>query len=583
MQTTGVDTQDTARVRLAVTSLVLGLLLFCTPGELHAQAENVPAYHPVYTFLKRMEVKGFLERYRDAILPLSRRQVGEFLRMVRTHSEKLTTAECGWLQDFLSEFRFDIEGRTEGFHSLFTSEQPSAIGAVGEELSNREKFFYISTDSAVTFFFNGLLDVEGRGISGTALGNANSEYLQFGGRFRGTLFNHLGYSLQGTNAQFWGSRDLLARDPHIRQSHGLYTLDAQNFDFSEGYVRFEAGPVSAQFGRERLLWGNGYDQKMIVSDNVRVFDFIRVDFEYKALKYTFIHASLLGSQGLVTFALPFDTTARFHEPVISDKYFAAHRLSFSFPSLFEIGFQEMYIYSNRSPDLGYLNPLVLLESLQRARGERDNGLWAFDVKTSFLTGVQLTATMLYDDIHLPYLFTRRWFDKYAYQVGMMYTDAFSIPNTTLFVEYTHVEPFVFGHERSRDNQYSSLGAILGPRIGPNADSWFFRWDYLPTRNLFLSARVTFGRKGENVYDSTGAFVRNVGGDFMIPHRETDPDTKKFLDGTRLDVSMIEFLVTYELINQMWIDGIFTYERRENAANTARDENRTFILRLRTEL
>ena len=564
-------------------ALILFSLFWAFHSELRAQAENVPAYHPVYTFLKRMEVKGCIERYRDAILPLSRRQVGKFLRTVKAHTEKLTAAECGWLHDFLSEFRFDIDGTTEGFHSLFSSEQPTFLRSLGEELTDREKYFFVHTDSGVTFFFNGLFDIGYHAISGTALGSTSSKYLQFGGRFRGTLFNRLGYYLQGTNAQFWGSRDLLARDPQIGQSHALYTTDANNFDFAEGYVRFDAGLVSAQLGRERLLWGNGYDQKMIVSDNVRVFDFVRADFEYKALKYTFIHASLLGSRSLLTFRLPFDTAATFYEPAIADKYFAAHRLSLSFPALFEIGFQEMYIYSNRSPDLGYLNPFIVFESLQRSRGERDNGLWAFDIKTSFLKGVQLTATMLYDDIHIPYLFTRRWFDKYAYQVGMIYTDPFDIADATLFVEYTHVEPYVFGHERSRDNQYTSGGIILGPRIGPNADSWYFRWDYLPARNLFLSGRVTFERKGENVYDSTGSFVRNVGGDFMIPHRETDPDTKRFLDGTRAETTRIQLVVTYEFINQMWLDGMFEYERSERAASPVRDENRTFVFRLRTVL
>ena len=32
-------------------------------STLFAQSENVPAYHPVYTFLKRMEVKQVIERY----------------------------------------------------------------------------------------------------------------------------------------------------------------------------------------------------------------------------------------------------------------------------------------------------------------------------------------------------------------------------------------------------------------------------------------------------------------------------------------------------------------------------------------
>ncbi len=562
--------------------IIISLLLFGIQAAF-SQAENVPVIHPVYTFLKRMEVKGMIERYRDAVLPLSRKEVAGFLVAVRSHADKLTDAERGWLDDFVSEFKYDIEGSTEGFHSLIGSDRPTFGAALGQELTNREKYFYVYTDSILSFFFNGLITIDGRGIDGDALGKTNAEYFQFGGRFRGTVYGHLGYYLQGTNAQFWGSRQLLMRDPVIGQAHTLYVTDTKNFDFAQGYLRYQYGIFSAQVGRERLLWGYGNDQRMIVSDNVGEFDAIRLEARFKSFKYTYIHAWLLGMPGSITFTLPFDTSARFTEPVNADKYLAAHRFSFSFPSLFEVGFQEMYIYSNRAPDLAYLNPLMVFESAQRSRGERDNGLWAFDIKTFFIPGLQLTGTMLYDDIHLPNLFSGKWFDKYAWQVGMVYADPFYMANSTLFVEYTRVQPYVFGHERSREDTYASLGMCLGPRIGPNADSWFFRWDYLPTRNLFFSARVSFDRKGENVYDSTGTLIRNVGGDLLIPHRDTDPDIVHFLDGTLVKSQMIQFLVTYEFINQMWLDAVFQFDSQENTKTGGRTENRTYIVRLRTEL
>lgn len=570
-------------MKTSVRRVTLLVLVFFGIRPLFSQVENVPADHPVYIFLKRMEVKGYLERYRDAILPLSRKEVGEFLVAAQSHSSKLTGAERGWLEDYLSEFAYDITGSTDGFHSLFGSEQPSVGAALGQELTNREKFFYVATDSNLSFFFNGLMTLDGRGISGDALGKTNAEYFQFGGRFRGTLYGHLGYYLQGTNALFWGSRQLLARDPLISQAHTLYVTDTKSFDFAQGYVRYQYGMLSAQVGRERLLWGYGNNQRMIVSDNVREFDAIRLEAQYKAFKYTFIHAWLLGMPSSITFTLPFDPSTHFVEPVIADKYLAAHRFSLSFPSLFELGFQEMYIYSNRAPDLAYMNPLMVLESAQRSRGERDNGLWAFDIKTAFMPGLQLTGTMLYDDIHLPYLFSGKWFDKYAWQVGMVYADPFSIGNTTLFVEYTRIQPYVFGHERSREDTYASLGMVLGPSIGPNAESWFFRWDYLPTRNLFFSVRVSLDRKGENVFDSSGVLLRNVGGDILIPHRDSDPDIVRFLDGTLVKSQQIQFVATWEFLNQMWLDVIYQFDSQENSVTGARAENRTSIVRLRTEL
>ena len=567
-----------------VKQLVAAFLLTLSAAlPLLAQVENVPTYHPVYIFLKRMDVKGIIDRYRDAVLPLSRGEVGQYLTEIESKMDRLTDVEKEWLADYLSEFQYDIKGTTNGFHSLFSSEQSTFGGALGQELSGREKYFYFSADSVTSFFFNGLATVDGRGISGDALGKTRAEYFQFGGRFRGTVEGHLGYYLQGTNALFWGSRALLQRDPLLAQSHALYVTDTKSFDFSQGYVRYSHGIISAQVGRERVLWGYGTDQQMIISDNAREFDFIRLDAQYKAIKYTFLHAWLLGSQSNLTFTLPFDTSTKFIEPVIADKYLAAHRFSISFPSLFELGFQEMYIYSNRSPDLAYLNPLILFESAQRSRGERDNGLWAFDIKTHFLNGLQLHGTLLYDDIHIPYLFSGRWFDRYAYQVGMVYADPFMIHNTTLFVEYTYVKPYVFAHDRSRDDSYTSLGMILGPRIGPNADSWFFRWDWLPLRNLFLSARVSLDRKGQNVYDSTGTLSRNVGGDFLVPHRPTDPDIVHFLDGVLVKSQNIQFLVTYEFINQMWLDALFQFDELNNTVTGVRTMNRTVVVRVRTEL
>ena len=558
--------------------LLTTLLLFSISPMLFGQAENVPVAHPVYQFLKRMEVKGLIERYHDAVLPISRHEVADFLVAVSLKKGELSRAERGYLTDFLSEFHFDITGNTGTFYSLIDSGEP-----LGEEFSNREKFIYSYTDSTVNLFSNLLFDVDARRIRGDALGKEHSEFVQFGARLRGTILGKLGYFVQATNAQFWGSRELLLRDPELSQSHALKTVfDAQNFDFSEGYARYDASVVSVQVGRERILWGNGYDQKMTVSEFPRVFDFIRADARYKSLKYIFMHGWLLGRSSAVTFTLPSDTSAMFSEPVIADKYIAVHRLELSFPTLFDIGLQEMYIYSNRSVDLAYLNPFVLFESVQRSRGERDNGLWAFDIKTHFIRDVQFQLTMLYDDIHVPYLFSKKWFDKYAFQAGMFYVDPFAIPNTSLMIEYTRVEPYVFGHDRSRDNSYTSQDIVLGPYIGPNADSWFFRMDYLPLRNLSLSMRVTFERKGMNVVDPTGKLIKNVGSDPLQPHRDSDPQEKQFLDGILYKTRRLQFLGTYEFINQMWLDGRLDVESIENTVSGARMENATVEMRLRME-
>ncbi len=569
-------------MRTILWALVVFLLYAFSALPLLGQAENVPATHPVYDFLKRMEVKGIIDHYHDAILPLSRREVGEFLDRIKAKADRLTDAEQGFLAYYLSQFQFDRTGSTEGFHSLIDSPDSSFGQSVGQIFTNREKYLYMYTDTSVTFFVNGLLTVDGRGITGDALGSQNTEFVQFGGRIRGTIYNRLGYYLQATNAQFKGSRDLLFRDRVISQAYTLGVTDTKSFDFAEGYVRYDGGIVSAEIGRERLLWGNGYDQKMIVSDNVRVFDCIRMDAQYKSLKYTFMHGWLLGTRSYLTFTLPSDTSAKFTEPLNADKYIAAHRLEFSFPHLFDIGGQEMVIYSNRAPDLAYLNPVTLIESAQRSRDERDNVLWAFDIQTHFVSGLELTGTLLLDDIHFSEFFKPYWYNRYGYQAGMMLTDPLMIHNTSVMVEWTRIEPYVFSHGRSRDDNYGSLGAVLGPRIGPNADSWFFRVDYLPKWNLSFSVRVLLQRNGENVVDSTGHLIKNVGGDFLQPHRDSDPLEKIFLDGIRVNSRRVDVLASYEVVRQIWFDAWYLYESVETPSAGTSDINHTFGVRVRTE-
>ena len=558
------------------------VLAFIFPTLALGQAENVPAYHPVYTFLKRMEVKHLIERYHDAILPLSRKEIGEFLVHLKSRSQELTAAEQGYLEDFLSEFQFDITGTMDGFHRLVDSSEPTFGEALGEIFSNREKYLYAYADTNLSFFVNGIATVDFRRITGDALGNEHSEYFQFGGRIRGTIYNRLGYYLLGTNAQFWGSRELLERDKFIGQAHTIRDASSQNFDMSEGYMRYDGGIVSAEVGTERLLWGIGYDQQMVVSDNVRPFPFIRMDAQYKSLKYTFIHGWLLGKTGQLFFSLPSDTSSQFTEPTNADKYIAAHRLEFSFPGLFDIGGQEIVIYSNRSVDLAYLTPLIVLESAQRARGERDNTLWVFDIQTHFLPGMELSGTLLMDDIHFAEFFKNKWYNRNAYQFGILLTDPLFLPNADLMVQWTRVEPYVFAHDRSRDNSYSSLGVILGPEIGPNADAWFFRTMYTPLRNLRLSCNVTLVRKGMNIVDASGILIRNVGGDFLQPHRAIDPQERIFLDGILLKTRRIDFLVTYELRNQIWIDAWYNHESTRNTTLNFTTSNNTLGGRIRME-
>jgi hypothetical protein len=205
------------------------------------------------------------------------------------------------------------------------------------------------------------------------------------------------------------------------------------------------------------------------------------------------------------------------------------------------------------------------------------------VQTHFPAGLELTGTIVFDDLHFPEFFKPRWYNRYAYQIGAMLTDPLFVPNAVLVIEYTRVKPFVYAHDRSRENTYTSLNSLLGPRIGPNADSWFVRAEYYPAWNLTFSASVLLVRHGKNVYDASGRLVRNVGGDVFQPHRPTDPVDAHFLDGILVKSRRLQFLASYEFLNQMRLEGWMQLDREEDTSTGSRTGDTTGGIRLRVEL
>jgi len=165
---------------------------------------------------------------------------------------------------------------------------------------------------------------------------------------------------------------------------------------------------------------------------------------------------------------------------------------------------------------------------------------------------------------------------------MFYTDAFFISNTSLMIEYTRIMPYVFSHGRSREGSYTSVDALLGPSIGPNADSWFVRGDYLPLRNLTFSLSVAFERKGENIVDELGTLIKNVGGDEFQPHRSIDPETRTFLDGKLMKTRRVQLYARWECVNQIWLEGRVQFESVETASTGERSENSQAVLHLKVE-
>ena len=184
--------------------------------------------------------------------------------------------------------------------------------------------------------------------------------------------------------------------------------------------------------------------------------------------------------------------------------------------------------------------------------------------------LSLQGTWLIDDLNFE---TLRKSDKtgndnkFGFQAGFSWEDAFTLKNLNLTYEVTRIDPFVYSH-RGINNSYSNWNLPIGAALNPNSDEHAVRLSYNVNSRLNITATFKHQRSGMNIIDSTGRIAANVGsnilrgdGDFEIPN--------KFLQGLRINKNIITAEVSWQPIRQY-----FFSVKYQNRSFSYVDQNRT---------
>ena len=520
------------------------------PSLATAQVETVPITNQVYEFLDRLGVMGILPLYSSASVPISRREVAGLLATATRERERLSPTEQRFLDKFRNEFAWEL-GIFDDPFVLFGSHASSAELFEGAG-SDREKFLYAYRDSSATLFMEFVGSAEYRAITGDSYGKAHVALGSIGGRFRGTIRDILGYSLQSTNGQVWGDRAFALSDRRLAENVKFNDLASPNFDQTEAALRIDAGAFTVQLGREFTRIGPGYSDKLILSDNAPVFDAIRLDAHYRSFRLTFLHGSILQD------AHPFpglDNLA----PEGTNKYLALHRFQFSLFDVMNFAASEMVIYQRVTPEYAYLNPVNFFKSSEHQLRDRDNAILVFDTEVFPVAGLKAYGTWLIDDITFSRMGTGWWGNEFGWQGGVYLTDVGGWRGVDAIAEYTRLEPYVYSN-RLQGNDYTHNDQSLGHHLEPNSDEWFLELRYRATERLRLRLAATGARHGANI---TGAdsVVLNVGGSALQGHRAQDAETVHFLDGLRETMSTLRFRCDYEAVTNIVLTGLLEYRAR----------------------
>ena len=532
-------------------------ILFVAANLLYSQVELVPPSHPVYEYLKRMQLLNVIDNYNSSVIPISRQQIAGYLSAINTNKSKITGLDKEMLNDYMIEFEYDIKKTLKSNYSLFSKVD------LNEVFSNKkQKYLYNYIDSNATFFWDVNGYVSQRNSSGDSLGKHSISLGELGIRVRGTLYDAVGYYLRMSNGQKitgnQGDIDMsIATYPKL-SANTKYRNENNNFDTYEGYLRYSTNNewLSIMAGKEALLTGFGYIDKLFLSDNTVPFSYLKLDLKYKSLHYYYLYGSLKGD------SLGND---------LSTKNIAAHRLNIDFSNAFKVGFFETIIISDDPFNFTFLNPLSFLRSADYNAGEltggnKNNAIMGFDFEAHPVRKLAFQGTLLIDDLNFSTLFSNKMRNgvsggndnRFGYQFGTIWTDAFAIPDLTAKFEYTRLDPFVYTH-RTNKSQYTNWALPLGHSLQPNADEIAVKLSsYIYSRlmvNLTLQHQRTAGRitmHGDTLIENYGGYINRGDGDLV---RENT-----FLSGDRVDKDIVSFDFVWQPIRQYYIEFLYRFTR-----------------------
>jgi len=312
---------------------------------------------------------------------------------------------------------------------------------------------------------------------------------------RGMIANKIGFSTTITDNQERGPSYFQSRTntfravPGVGFYKGFKGTGVDYFD-ARGYISFNVAKyIDVQFGHDKNFIGNGY-RSLFLSDWGNSYLFLKLNTRIWKFNYQNIFMELMPQ---------FRKTG---DNLLDRKYQVMHHLSYSLSKSVNIGVFEAITFGRRNHfEFQYLNPIIFLRHLEGSIGSADKAKAGFDFKANVANNVQFYGQFLLDEFVLSKLKNdpTNYVNKYGYQLGVKYVDAFGIPNLDLQVETNRVRPFTYSHRDSVSN-YTHYNQPLAHPLGANFQEVVGILKYQPAPKMYIYARGIYYYQG---LDSAG--------------------------------------------------------------------------------
>lgn len=497
-------------------------------NELIAQVSIIPVSHQVYEWLHLQRVKGNIENYSYETLPLTRKQVLKYLRVLE-ENESLNTIDSGLLKWYVQEFsaeQLKIDSKNTYVSGLNKPIKEVAKNKLDIILSKQEPHLFAYHSDSINWAFDYFTSLGGMSVNDPQNSFDNSSVLVYRGiRTYGTIYNMIGGHLEVYNP-VTDISGLIRYHPEWGQTFDGRNSRNSSTLFAEAYATLQYKQLGIHIGNGDLKYGTRGSEAQILRQDAGNFDWFRINFDTKFLQYTFIHGALKSGTTIVEIEGYPGVRSR----ISPERWFALRRFQLTPAKWISMAFTESLTYSNRPMELSYLNPLLPLRFGEYETLDKDNPIWFFEGNLRPINNLELYATIGIDDLKsfsdvLKPTGNRSSEDGVvSYQAGFNAT----LPTSTIInAEIIQFDPYFYTHWQFF-NTYDELGSPLGASIGPNSRQYFASIrQWLPWRS-FVDISLSSVKKGFNEIDEDGNLTRDVGGDIF--EGQGGGDTVRLFEG-----------------------------------------------------
>lgn len=402
--------------------------------------------------------------------------------------------------------------------------------------------------------------------------NFTTTFFESQGRFAG-YFNDYAESIKPSGG-----------NPAIIPGVGIakrFKTDAYDFPLAEANITFAPGKIfDFQLGYGRNFIGDGY-RSLLESDGASPYPYFKINTKFWKIKYTNTYMWMKDVRPEVT-----------AEKTYATKFMANHYLSWNVSNRVNLGFFESVVWTNtnnRGFDANFVNPIIFYRAVEFGSSSKSgNALLGITGKYKWNNSINLYSQFLIDEFSVSDVGAgnQSWKNKFGFQFGAKYFNAFNVKDLLVQVEYNRVRPYVYSHSAVITN-YGHNNQSVGHQWGGNFKELIAIARYHKGRWL-ADAKLTVGTRGLDFDTAQDSY--NYGGNIYKSYDVKRPyDTGvKIGQGNKTNVFIADVQGGY-LINPMTNLKLFgsliyrNFDPTQETATTFKQSTTWFSIGLRSDI